>query len=55
MSGLSRSTRWRLAREGLFPPCVQITERLVGVRESDLLAWIQSRATKGNAAGADVR
>jgi prophage regulatory protein len=45
-TGLSRSTRWRLARQGKFPKSVRIAQRLIGIRESELIAWIQSRQTK---------
>ncbi|MGD0671083.1 MAG: AlpA family phage regulatory protein [Candidatus Binatus sp.] len=53
LTGLSRTTRWRLAREGKFPAAVQITDRVVGVRESALRTWLESRRVKADAAGAE--
>ena len=52
LTGLCRSTRWRLTRAGLFPAPVQITDRLIGWRESELVHWIASRANKADAARA---
>jgi prophage regulatory protein len=40
MTGLSRTTIWRKRREGTFPRSVQISERRVGFRTSDLNAWM---------------
>jgi prophage regulatory protein len=39
MSGLSRVTRWRLEREGLFPARVQIGPNSVGWHLSEILEW----------------
>jgi prophage regulatory protein len=44
--GLSRTTVWRLIREGRFPRPLPLTARLVGFRESDVEAWIESRANR---------
>ncbi len=45
ITGTSRSTRWRLEREGKFPKRVQISSGAVGWLASELQAWIQERAT----------
>lgn len=47
MTGLSRGTRWRLTREGEFPQKYQIAPKKYAYRESELIAWMDSRpATK---------
>lgn len=47
MTGLSRGTRWRLTREGEFPQKYQISPTKYAYRESELIAWMDSRpATK---------
>jgi prophage regulatory protein len=43
-TGLSRTTLWRLIRQGLFPKPLALTNRVVGFRESDVTAWIAARA-----------
>ena len=45
ITGTSRTTRWRLEREGLFPKRLQISSGAVGWLASELQAWIQERAT----------
>ena len=40
---LSRTTLWRLEREGLFPQRIKLSENRVGWIEEELDAWIQSR------------
>ena len=44
---LSRSTVWRMERAGSFPQRRQISARAVGWRESEIIAWIASRAVIG--------
>ncbi|TKF31282.1 helix-turn-helix transcriptional regulator [Enterovibrio norvegicus] len=41
--GLSKSTIWRMRRDGLFPAPLKIGPRAVGWRESDVTDWIKSR------------
>jgi len=43
ISGLSRTTVWRLQKTGDFPPAVQVSRNRVGWWQSELLAWKQSR------------
>lgn len=43
LTGLSRSTRWRLEREGRFPKRRQISENAVGWLASELNDFIKSR------------
>ena len=41
---LSRSTRWRMERLKLFPKRRRLSENAVGWLESEIDAWIESRA-----------
>ena len=43
ITGLSRSTRFRLARANRFPHAVRLSENAVGWRESDIVRWIKER------------
>lgn len=40
---LSKSTIWRLRREGDFPEPLKLGPKSVGWYESDVTAWIKSR------------
>jgi len=42
-TGLSRSQRWRLEREGRFPIRVQLSERAFAWVETELQDWISAR------------
>lgn len=44
VTSCSRATIYRGVRAGTFPAPVRITERRVAWRESDVQAWIKSRA-----------
>lgn len=48
ITGLSRSSIYRLAAEGRFPSPVKLSERASGWRESALRNWIDSRTTASN-------
>src|SRR5260370_34351302 len=43
MIGVSRTTLWRMVREGSFPRPVRITERNVGYVLEAVEAWMQAR------------
>lgn len=43
ISGLSRTTVWRLQRTGDFPASVQVSPNRVGWRQSELLDWKRAR------------
>ncbi len=43
ISGLSRTTRWRLEREGKFPKRRQISPNGVGWLLSEIQSWLDSR------------
>ena len=43
-TGLSRTTRWRLERSGLFPKRRQISPGLVAWLESEIQEWLRDRA-----------
>ncbi len=45
MTGTSRTTRWRLERDGKFPERVQVSPGAIGWLYSELQEWIQERAT----------
>jgi predicted DNA-binding transcriptional regulator AlpA len=49
ITGLSRTTAWRLQKAGDFPPPVVISPGRVGWRESELQAWKASRAPRATA------
>ncbi|MEX0827542.1 MAG: AlpA family phage regulatory protein [Haliea sp.] len=41
----SRIHLWRMVKAGSFPAPIQLTERKIGFRESDVEAWLDSRPT----------
>lgn len=41
---LSRTTRWRLERQGKFPKRRRISENAIGWLDSELTAWMEERA-----------
>ena len=43
LTGLSRSTMYRMLKDGDFPRPVQLGKRAVAWRESDVIAWIDGR------------
>ena len=43
ISGLSRTTRWRLMKNGLFPKSRAITPWARGWLFSELMGWVQDR------------
>lgn len=43
MTGLSRTTIWRLEREGKFPARVPLTASNVGWRQADVQDWIRGK------------
>lgn len=46
ITGLGRSTIYDWMARGEFPKPVQLGARLVGWRESDIRAWLESRQPK---------
>ena len=44
ITGLSRTTRWRLERAGLFPKRYRISPGAIAWLESQVQEWIESRA-----------
>ena len=42
-TSLSRSTCWRLARQGRFPKGIKLSPGRVGWREDELVAWMTER------------
>ena len=49
ITGLSRSTRWRLERANLFPKRHQISLAAIAWLESEILDWLRSRAEPDSA------
>lgn len=45
-TGLSRSTIYDWIKRGDFPQPVKLGTRLVAWRESDIIAWLESRETR---------
>ncbi len=43
VTGLSRTTVWRLERAGKFPPRMRLGENSVGWLEEEVRSWIESR------------
>ena len=52
ISGLSRTTRWRLERQDLFPKRRKISPNAVAWLESEVLAWLEERATSESSVSA---
>jgi predicted DNA-binding transcriptional regulator AlpA len=52
LTGLSRTTAWRLQKRGEFPLPVVMSPGRVGWRESEVEAWQASRAPRSTAADA---
>jgi len=46
MLTISKPTLWRMEQRGELPPKIQITERVSGWRESDILQWMKEREIK---------
>jgi prophage regulatory protein len=44
LTGLSKSTRWRLERQGKFPKKRQLSVKSVGWLASEIEEWIQTRS-----------
>ena len=44
ITGLSRTTRWRLERAGRFPKRRKLSENAVGWLESELQKWLENKA-----------
>lgn len=43
LTGLARSTLYKLIKEGLFPVPVRLGSRAVGWRYKEIEAWIETR------------
>ena len=44
ITDLSRTTRWRLERDGRFPKKRHISANRIGWLQSEILEWMESRA-----------
>lgn len=45
LTGMSRTTVWRLERDGKFPLRRRLTGHSVGWLEDEVIAWLNSRET----------
>ncbi|MCH8095621.1 MAG: AlpA family phage regulatory protein [Proteobacteria bacterium] len=45
ITDLSRTTRWRLERQGRFPKKRHISANRIGWLQSEIIKWVESRAT----------
>ncbi len=43
ISGLSRTTRWRLERDGKFPARRKLSDNAIGWLESEIRDWVATR------------
>lgn len=56
LTGLSKSTRWRLEKDGRFPKKRQLSAKSVGWLAPEIEEWIQTRAiVKAEVINNDVR
>ncbi|NVO55010.1 AlpA family transcriptional regulator [Rhodobacteraceae bacterium B1Z28] len=44
--GLSRSTIYAMIADGTFPKPIKLGKRAVGWRQSEVLSWLDSRASE---------
>jgi prophage regulatory protein len=49
VTGLSRTTRWRLERSGKFPARRKLSENAVGWLETEILEWVATRKVLASA------
>ena len=54
-TGLSRTTLWRLERQGDFPERVRLGLNSVGWREEEIARWIDTRPRGWNTSPSDQR
>ena len=47
-TGLSKSTRWRLMKEGQFPQKIQLGPRAVGWKAEEIVRWCKDRCEARN-------
>ena len=45
ITGLSKSTLYRLEKKGGFPARLRLSENAVGWREKEVVEWVDSRKT----------
>ncbi len=45
LTGLSRTSEWRLAKDGKTPSPVIIDGRIIGYRKSSYLLWLEAHTT----------
>lgn len=54
MTGLGRSTLYRLIAEGAFPPPVKLAKRAVAWRQEEVQQWVDTRARAAHRQGPEV-
>ncbi len=55
LTGLSKSSLYRMIAEGRFPAPVRLSERARAWAESEVLAWIAERVAGPRGAGASAK
>ena len=55
LTGLSRTTLWRLEGQGEFPARVRLGANSVGWREEEIARWIDTRPRGRNTSPSDQR
>ena len=49
LTGISRSSQWKMTREGKLPPEVKLNDNwILGYRYSDYLQWLQNNIQEVN-------
>ena len=43
MTGIGRTTLWKLCKSGDFPAPLQLSEKCIGWRVAEIQQWIESR------------
>lgn len=47
LTGLSKTSIWRLAKKGEFVPKIRLTNNSIGYRRTDIERWVEERIEKG--------
>lgn len=49
LAGVSKSTWWKLVRDGRAPAAIKLTDRCTAWRAADVAEWIENAGGKGGA------
>lgn len=53
LTGLARTTRWRLEKAGKFPKRIAVSARAARWRHDEVLAWIEAVSASGRSQGCE--